>query len=1111
MRGHYVAAQGRLGLPRPAGRDRGREAARLHLARTTSSATASPSSTRKCRESVFEFLEDWNALTERIGFWVDLDDAYRTLDDDYVESVWWALKQMWEQGPALRGPQGRPLLPALRHRALLARGRAGLQGRRRPVGLRALPGRRAGAGPLRAGDALLVWTTTPWTLVSNAAVAVDPDLTYVRTDGDGAACSPRRSSSACSARAPRSPTASRARARRRRATSRRSPSSPPRSTAPKGHTVLPGDFVTADDGTGLVHTAIAFGEDDYRLGAEHGLTVVNPVRLDGTYDERIGPYAGRFVKDADADLVEDLRARGRLLRAERLRALLPALLALRDAAALLRQAVLVHPHLAAARPAAGRQRDRRLAPGAHQARALRRLAGEQRRLGALARALLGHAAAGLALRERPRGLRSARSPSSRRCRAQASTTRTGPTSTTSTFAVRASAASTMRRVPEVIDVWFDSGAMPFAQHHAPFENAGARSSRASPPTSSARRSTRRAAGSTRCSRSRRCCSTARRTRPSLCLGHILDAEGQKMSKSHGQHRRAVGGASTATAPTRSAGTSSPPSSRGTATGSRSRRSASACASSCCSCGTPTASTCSTRTSTASRATSRAEPARRPRPLGAVAPGGDRRGGDRAASTPTTRRRAGRAIAAFVDDLSNWYVRRSRRRFWDGDPAAFATLHTCLVTVSQLLAPFSPFVADEIYDNLDGAEPTVHLRDWPEAGAARRDARGGDGHRARDGAARPRRARAGQDQGPPAAARGGRGRRRRRARGDRAPRRTSCARSSTSSSCASSSQADELGSYEIKPNYRTLGPRFGKHDAAGRRRGRGARPRARRRARCATAARSASASTATTTSSAPTTCCSRCSRSRATSSSARARTRWRSSSSSTTSCAARACAREIVHAVQNARKAAGLRGRGPDRRSRSAATRSCSRPRASTRATIAGETLAVERRLRRRRRGRRRHDRGPPAGDLGLPRERLSRRRRQARRAGCGVRELRLGGEHGLELGLEALLGHARPGSARPPGRCGRGSSSGSRGSRSSAAVCWFSSMLSLTIRRSLALAGDLLEHGADDAARAAPGGPEVDEDGRVGLDDLGLEVAVGDFGDAAGHAVSSSGGSLQKV
>ena len=82
--------------------------------------------------------------------------------------------------------------------------------------------------------------------------------------------------------------------------------------------MLPADFVSAEDGTGIVHTAIAFGEDDFRLGAEQGLDVVNPVRLDGTYDERIGPYAGRWVKDADPDLIEDLRARGRLLRAETL-------------------------------------------------------------------------------------------------------------------------------------------------------------------------------------------------------------------------------------------------------------------------------------------------------------------------------------------------------------------------------------------------------------------------------------------------------------------------------------------------------------------------------------------------------------------------------------------------------------------------------------------------------------------------------------------------------------------------------------------------------------------------------------------------------------------------
>ena len=286
--------------------------------------------------------------------------------------------------------------------------------------------------------------------------------------------SPRRWSSACSARAPRCSTASPApalegdalraalRLHRRRGLRRRAAtpccsatSSPPR-TAPASSTRR----------SPSARTTSASGQ-------QYGLAVVNPVRADGTYDERIGPYAGRCVKDADPDLVEDLRERGRLLRAEDVRARLPALLALRHAAALLRQAVLVHRAPSAARPPAGRQRDGHLAPRAHQARALRQLAGEQRRLGALARALLGHAAAGVALR----ATRRTRTASARFAELEE---RSGvaladphrPYVDDVTFPCP-ECGSGDARVPEVIDVWFDSGAMPFAQYHAPFENAGA--------------------------------------------------------------------------------------------------------------------------------------------------------------------------------------------------------------------------------------------------------------------------------------------------------------------------------------------------------------------------------------------------------------------------------------------------------------------------------------------------------------------------------------------------------------------------------------------------------------------------------------------------------------
>ena len=250
-----------------------------------------------------------------------------------------------------------------------------------------------------------IWTTTPWTLVSNAAVAVDPELTYVRATGRRRSGRDRgRGARRARPRRGRGDPRSlpRQRARGRRATSRRSTSSPAASTASAGTPCCSATSSPPRTAPGLVHTAIAFGEEDFRLGEQYGLNVINPVRLDGTYDERIGPYAGRWVKDADPDLIEDLRARGRLLRAEDVRALLSALLALPHAADLLRQAVLVHRHQPDQGPAARRQRDRQLAPRPRQARPLRQLARGQRRLGAVARALLGHAAAGVALRQRAR-------------------------------------------------------------------------------------------------------------------------------------------------------------------------------------------------------------------------------------------------------------------------------------------------------------------------------------------------------------------------------------------------------------------------------------------------------------------------------------------------------------------------------------------------------------------------------------------------------------------------------------------------------------------------------------------------------------------------------------
>jgi isoleucyl-tRNA synthetase len=170
--------------------------------------------------------------------------------------------------------------------------------------------------------------------------------------------------------------------------------------------------------------------------------------------------------------------------------------------------------------------------------------------------------------------------------------------------------------------------------------------------------------------------------------------------------------------------------------------------------------------------------------------------------------AGRAIAGFVDDLSNWYVRRSRRRFWDGDPAAFATLRECLLSVAQLLAPFTPFVADEIYDNLDGGEPSVHLTDFPQAG--QRDAElefamATARETVRLGLAARAQAKVKIRQPLREAVIVASGRER-----EAIERLSNVVREELNvAGVRFVAAADELGRYEIKPNYRTLGPRFGR--------------------------------------------------------------------------------------------------------------------------------------------------------------------------------------------------------------------------------------------------------------------------------------------------------------
>ncbi len=773
----------------------------------------------RCREKVLSHVEDWNRLTERIGFWIDLDNAYRTLDPDYIESVWWALQTIHQKGLLYEKLKVVPYCP--RCGTALSSHELGQPDVYQDVidpsvyvrlPVVSVPPRDFPQGTITSegaavGDELLVWTTTPWTLVSNAAVAVHPDLSYerVRTE-DG-----RVQIVAAALRervlGPEAEVLSTFPGRALEGVGYEPPFTfiPSAEYGEAGHTVLLADFVTADDGTGLVHTAIAFGEEDFRLGEQYGLNVINPVRPDGTYGQRIGPYAGRWVKDADNDLIEDLRSRGRVLRAESYEHSYPHCWRCGT------------PLLYYAKPswyiATSQIKDRLLASNEavnwHP---------EHVKHGRFGKWLEGNVDWALS-RERYWGtpLPVWRCPNehvhvigSFDELAELSGVRVTdphrPFVDDISFPCE-DCNEPMRRVPEVIDVWFDSGSMPFAQYHSP--HAGTEHFEQRFPADFVCEALDQTRG---WFYSLLAVSTLLFDRSSyrnvVCLGLILDEQGRKMSKSLGN----------VVAPWEVIDKFGADAFRWYFFTSKYpwdgyRFSVETIGESTRQFLLPLWNIYSFYVLYANA--NQIDARDFPRGISDL----DRWALSRLQATiETVRERmddfdatgGGRAIAAFVEELSNWYVRRSRRRFWDGDEAAFATLRECLLTVCRLLAPFCPFVADEIYDNLDGSEPSVHLCDFPTAGeAASRDqalevamaiaretVRLGLGARgqAKLKVRQPLRAAV-------VVATGG--------EREAIERLAEIVREELNvHELRFVSDADELGQVEIKPNYRTLGPRFG---------------------------------------------------------------------------------------------------------------------------------------------------------------------------------------------------------------------------------------------------------------------------------------------------------------
>ena len=674
-----------------------------------------------CRQSVYEYVNDWQLLTRRMGYWVDLEQAYWTLNPEYVETVWWHLSQIWAKGELYEDVKVVPYCP--RCGTSLSSHELGQPDVYRDTeditAYVRLP--VVGPGPVGA-EALVVWTTTPWTLVSNTGVAVGADMDYVVVDGLVMAAS--RVEAVLGAGA-----LGRVGARMKGSDLvgvryQRPFDLLPVPEGADGWRVTAGDFVTEGEGSGLVHMAPAFGADDWRLGRAEGLPTLNPVGPEGTFVDA-GWLTGRAVREANADIVEHLEAQGLVVRSE--------------------PYVHSYPHcwrcgtplINWGKPswyvATSKHKDELLANnetvtwrpetvkhgrfGEWLANNIDWALSRDRYWGTplpVWRCESGHAVCV-----------ESRADLSRRAGRDLSDIDPHRPAIDEVVLPCADCGGDMHRVEAVIDAWFDSGSMPAGQWGYPHVPGSAEKFR---PVADY------------------ICEAVDQTRgwfysllavntlvyghspfkTVLCVGHLVDADGRKMSKSLGNVFDPWAVIDTrGTDPMRwwMFHQGSP----WTAT----RTSLELIDAS-------TADVLMTLWNTWSFFATYAElngfdPADPSVPAPSDRPVLDRWLRSRLHGTITTATEAmedyqpllaANAVADLIDDLSNWYVRATRRRFWRTDPslaasdglAAHATLHEALEAIALLLAPFCPFLAERLWTDLTGSDDSdsVHLARWPEA-------------------------------------------------------------------------------------------------------------------------------------------------------------------------------------------------------------------------------------------------------------------------------------------------------------------------------------------------------------------------------------------------------------
>ncbi|KRC63457.1 isoleucine--tRNA ligase [Aeromicrobium sp. Root236] len=674
----------------------------------------------KCREAVVRNVDLFEEMTDRMGYWVDMANPYRTMESSYVESVWWALSTIFDKGLLTEDFRVAPYCPRCGTTLSDHELAQGYETITDPSVYVRFP---LTSGPLAGKASMLVWTTTPWTLVSNTAVAVNPDVTYVTaTDGKETLVVAEPLLAKALGEGWEATGESFNGKDMERWTYQR-PFELVEFPSP-AHFVVLGDYVTTEDGTGLVHQSPAFGADDMAVCKAYDLPVVNPITPDGHFEADVPLVGGQFFKTADRVLADDLASRGLMFNELAYEHSYPHCWRCHTP--------LMYYALPAWYIRTTTIKDKLLAENAGT-----NWFPETIKNGRYGDWLTNNIDWSLS-RSRFWGTplpiwRNDEYPSKLVCvdSLRELSELTGrdltdldphrPFIDEVTFEIEGQS-GTYRRVPDVIDAWFDSGSMPFAQWGYPHvEGSKEKFEQAYP--------------------AQYICEAIDQTRGwfyslmavgtlvfdqssyenVVCLGHILAEDGKKMSKHLGNILLPMPlmdehGADALRWFMACSGSPWSPRRIGhTALSEIVRK------------------VLLTYWNTAAFHVLYARTEGWTPADGEVPPVAEREVLDQwllselhtltrdvTASLETfDTQAAGARIATFVDDMSNWYVRRSRRRFWRGDAAAFATLHETLDVLTRLMAPLTPFIAERVWQDVilpvtPDAPPSVHLATWPVA-------------------------------------------------------------------------------------------------------------------------------------------------------------------------------------------------------------------------------------------------------------------------------------------------------------------------------------------------------------------------------------------------------------